>query len=504
MNRVEGPATYLDFYDEQPLVAENSFVRAEPQRGFPPTYAEVQAQLPEPIWDGHRAVIDCYDRTWQLAFRHLKPVSSANGFVAPYIDTAFNECLFMWDSAFILLFARYGARAFDFQRTLDNFYAKQHPDGFISREIKQWDGGDRFHRHDLVSTGPNVLPWTEWEHYLNFGDRDRIARVFPPLLAYHRWMRTYRTWPDGSYFTSGLGSGMDNQPRERDAEGCQLRHGHLTWIDATAQALLSAQLLGRMAEVLERTDEIADLRREAEALTALINEQLWDDARGFYCDRGRDGRLRSLETIGAYWALLAGCVPAERRERFVAHLRDEGSFARPHRVPSIAANHPDYADDGDYWRGGVWPPTNYMILRGLSGIGEDALAHQIGRNHLDNVVAVFEQTGTLWENYAPESPKPGRPAKGDFVGWSGLGPVAVLFEYVFGLRPDAMRNVLEWDLRLVERHGVHRYPFGRDGLVTLEAAARDSVHDRPSISAQSTVPLSLVVRWEGGEQTLQL
>jgi hypothetical protein len=36
----------------------------------------------------------------------------------------------MWDSAFILLFARYGSRAFDFQRTLDNFYAKQHPDGY--------------------------------------------------------------------------------------------------------------------------------------------------------------------------------------------------------------------------------------------------------------------------------------------------------------------------------------------------------------------------------------
>jgi hypothetical protein len=81
--------------------------------------------------------------------------------VSNFIDTAFNNCLFMWDSAFILLFARYrthththtartarteyafvlmnavaspagryGSRAFDFQRTLDNFYAKQHPDGY--------------------------------------------------------------------------------------------------------------------------------------------------------------------------------------------------------------------------------------------------------------------------------------------------------------------------------------------------------------------------------------
>ncbi len=66
------------------------------------------------------------------AFRNIKPAGTENGFVSNFIDTAFNNCLFMWDSAFILLFARYGSRAFDFQRTLDNFYAKQHPDGYTS------------------------------------------------------------------------------------------------------------------------------------------------------------------------------------------------------------------------------------------------------------------------------------------------------------------------------------------------------------------------------------
>jgi len=37
-----------------------------------------------------------------------------------------------------------GSRAFDFQRTLDNLYAKQHPDGFICREIVEADGSDLF------------------------------------------------------------------------------------------------------------------------------------------------------------------------------------------------------------------------------------------------------------------------------------------------------------------------------------------------------------------------
>ena len=50
-----------------------------------------------------------------------------------------------------------------------------------------------------------MLAWAEWEHYRNFGDRDRLARVFPVLCAYHQWLRAYRTWPDGSLLVDGLG-----------------------------------------------------------------------------------------------------------------------------------------------------------------------------------------------------------------------------------------------------------------------------------------------------------
>lgn len=51
---------------------------------------------------------------------------------------------------------------------------------------------------------------------------------------------------------------------------------------------------------------------------------------------------------------------------------------------------------------------------------------------------VFVDTGTIWENLAPEllvggpgrqaAAVPGDISKGDFVGWGGIGPVAVFFE----------------------------------------------------------------------------
>ena len=52
-----------------------------------------------------------------------------------------------------------------------------------------------------------------------------------------------------------------------------------------------------------------------------------------------------------------------------------------------------------------------------SGVRE---ARTIALNHVDNVLQVFQKTGTVWENYAPESAAPGEPAKPDFVGWTGL------------------------------------------------------------------------------------
>jgi hypothetical protein len=59
------------------------------------------------------------------------------------------------------------------------------------------------------------------------------------------------------------------------------------------------------------------------------------------------------------------------------------------------------------------------------------------------------------------------------VGWAGLSPVAGLIEYVLGLRADAPNGRLLWDVRLLEEHGVLRYPFGREGVLDLAAQRAD-------------------------------
>ena len=257
-----------------------------------------------------------------------------------------------------------------------------------------------------------------------------------------------------------------------------------------------------MADALGCREEVADLREERDRLSLAVNERMWNEETSFYHDELADGTLSEVKTIGAYWALLAGVVPQERIALFVGHLQDPSGFGRPHRVPSLSADHPEYDAGGGYWLGGVWPPTNYMVLRGLDQAGYHELAHEISREDLDHVARVFGETRTLWENYAPERAAPGNRAKDDFVGWSGLAPVAGLFEYVLGLRADARNGRLLWDVRLQERHGVNGYPFGRDGVLDLSCAARSAAGEEPEIQIRSTVPLELVVRWNGRQKTV--
>ncbi len=499
--------TPYDTYVRNPLVARNTFLQSSPDAAALPSFAEASRHLPEPFWQGHGAAIACAVEAWKLAFANLRRPEPASGFVARFIDPAFNDCVFLWDSCFMTLFGRYGARAFPFIRTLDNFYAKQHPDGFICREIGRALGDDRFARFDPSSTGPNVLAWAEWEHYRNFGDRERLARVFPVLRAYHQWLRAYRTWPDGSSWSTGWGCGMDNQPRlpaGMPYGDPERYHGHMTWVDATLQQVLSARLLDRMGQTLGAEAAVADMREEAARLGRFANDHLWNDAERFYCDRLAGGGVTRVKSVGGYWALLAGIVPPARLAPFLAHLEDPRTFKRPHRVPSLSADDPSYDPRGGYWRGAVWAPTTYMVLRGLTEVGRDALAHEIGRNHLDHVVAVFEKTGTLYENYAPESAAPGVPAKPDFVGWTGLPPIAVLLEYVFGLRPDGAARRLLWDVRLTEAHGVRRYPLGPDVSIDLSCAARRGPGDPPRVEATASGPVTLELRWAGGSRLLEL
>jgi len=489
------------FYEKNPYVEKNTFLTQSATISPTYKYEDSKDRLPMPVWEGHEDTIACYQHVLKVAFDNFKSPNPISGLISPFIDTAFNGNLFMWDSAFNVMYGKYFTQVADFQVTLDNFYARQHKDGFICRELSEEEPGDRFSRDDPGSTGPNILPWAEWEYYCSTNNKERLSKVFDPLCGYYRWLMNNRAWQDGSYWSSGLACGMDNQPRQAEGYDPMVSHGFMSWIDMCSQQYLSATILLKMAKELGREAEVSWLLDETELLYKIINEKMWSDTDSFYYDTRRDGSHSGVKTIGAYWTLLAGLVPEERQERFIAHLDNEKEFKRTHRIPALSYDNPHYQADGGYFCGGVWPQTNYMVLSGLRKAGYENLAYEIACNHVHNITEVYNNTGAVYENYAPESANPGNPAKADYVGWAGLGPVSVLFEYVFGIISDAVNRKITWRVNRLEKHGIMRLPLG-NFTVDLICEKRENDAEEPKISIKSERPVTVEVIWNGNSKIM--
>ena len=62
--------------------------------------------------------------------------------------------------------------------------------------------------------------------------------------------------------------------------------------------------------------------------------------------------------------------------------------------------------------------------------GEADFAEDAARRYYNGVAAIYEKTGTIWENSSPEQCENQKTwAGGDFCGWGALAPVALPVEF---------------------------------------------------------------------------
>ena len=66
-----------------------------------PTFEKTRPLLPSPVYDANPGYVAMYWKTWELAFRNFHEPKPGSGFVSQFIDAAFNQCTFRWDSYFI-------------------------------------------------------------------------------------------------------------------------------------------------------------------------------------------------------------------------------------------------------------------------------------------------------------------------------------------------------------------------------------------------------------------
>ncbi|MGB5227697.1 MAG: trehalase family glycosidase [Eudoraea sp.] len=408
-----------------------------------------------------------YNKALEITKSKVRGGDSEPFFKKPFVDAAFSDNIFLWDTCFIVAFAKYHLDELPVYQALDNFYGRIEEDGFICREYRK-DGRPLWSKDHPVSINPPLLAFAETEIYGLKKDVARLQKAYPILkknFEFH--VNTYQG-EDKLFWGDTLGMGMDNIPRFPRGwttdKGNGMTHHELgeklgkmsgstgderlnsfireyvntlqgVWndegrlVDFTAQMAMYALQLKFIANEIGATDDIQFYEDFHAEVKDALNSLCWNDEDAFYYDLGFEKQIKRKH-IGMYWTLLGELVPEKHMDRFLAHLTNPDEFYRKTPLPALSADDPDYKGWGDYWLGGVWAPTSYMVLKGLSANGKHELAQNLATKTYAAVAEVFEATHTFWENYAPDLISYGMPAKKDFCGWTGLVPIAIYKEYI--------------------------------------------------------------------------
>ncbi len=392
---------------------------------------------------------EMYDRALEIAETKVRGGPQHPVYKTPFVDAAFSESIFLWDTCFIACYAKYHQDRLPIANALDNFYDRQEPDGYICREYTG-TGAPFWPKDHPVSINPPLLAFAELELHSVTDDAARLAAVYPKLVRFHDYIRRTLRQPDGLYISDAFGSGMDNIPRHPsgwsdDGAGIALTNLHPDifvydgpspkWnrqgrsVDMSAQMVLFAKDLARIAHLIGRSESAKEWESIAAETAEAINQNCWSETDGFYYDLGYDQQIPRAH-IGAYWMLLADAVPADRLARFLQPLNDPEKFDRKLPTATLPGNSPLFRSDGGYWRGSIWAPTSYMVIRGLRTVGQDEMARSMALRLYAAVAEVYRATGTFWENYAPDAYAPGNESRSDFCGWSAIFPITLWHEYV--------------------------------------------------------------------------
>ena len=165
--------------------------------------------LPQPILPAHPDWVELYWKAWELAVQNIAHGTPQNGFAESYLDDAFSENIFQWDTCFIIQYARYGWHCLPVLPALDNFYHKQETDGYICREYRGCNGAALWSKSSADATNPD--PGTY--------DLDTLEALFRTenlgMLITGHWLR-------GALVAPGVRMSFGFRPLPRKAQDATL------------------------------------------------------------------------------------------------------------------------------------------------------------------------------------------------------------------------------------------------------------------------------------------
>lgn len=402
-------------------------------------------------------------------------------------DDSYGKCQLLWDTMFVL--NAYAALDDDIliRDVFRNYWAA------IDNNPEAPKGSFRFGmvpgviNPTLPPVGYSqtpILAWGALMVYRQTHDRTLLEESFPYLLAFDRWYSTERDVDgdglieQGAYKPAAIANTLQTAKFESfdfhpAVDGMKLtRHprrpesgewyGDIEGVDTTCALLIAERATAEIARELGHEDAARGLEETIGRRVAAIRKWMWDPETRFFYSIGRDTHAKiRVRTLQAFLTLAAGAATPEQAEALVARLKDPRQWWAPFPIPTVAMDDPAFQAHG-FWRGDMWPPTNYLVALGLMRFGY----HEIARDLTERMLTLLAEKGVN-ERYDATS---GDPLGVDNYCWTALvWSMAVHARYGVGedyrtirVPPDAVGRRLKL--------GKLEVAFPRKGEVEIKTA----------------------------------
>ena len=222
-------------------------------------------------------------------------------------------------------------------------------------------------------------------------------------------------------------SGQDDLPNWEEA-AFDDSAGTLTLdcVDLNSLYALDAYCLAQIAGILNNSEDYESYLREYQQMKDLINSQLWSEREGFYLDRRWDGRFSTRKAASNFFPLLARIPDEKRAALMIRHLLNPKEFWGDYVLPSVSRDDPLFKDQ-QYWRGMIWPPTNYLVYQGLKTAGFDPVAAEFAKKSQALFLRNFQNFQLCPENFDSRTGEAGGQR---FQSWGPLFALVALEEYL--------------------------------------------------------------------------
>lgn len=332
--------------------------------------------------------------------------------VTPSLSSAAHNGFWSWDSWKHAA----GVAAFDpalAASVIESVFDHQRDDGMVPDAV--------FYNRDGVNwnernTKPPLAAWAVWQVYHAGRDLAFLRRLYPRLVAYHRWwydardrcgfgICSYGATLDPANDTdkavaeaASWESGTDSAPRFDDVTVLPGRTGFTIDQESVClNAYLAAEKdhLTLIARAVGSSDTFP-----SKQVASYVRDRMYDAGTGWFYDT-IDGqplvdRGKGVEGVIPLWAGIA-TLPQTVAVR--AALLDPARFGTPVPCPSVAADSPAFAPER-HWRGPVWLDQLAFAVEGLRRAGfsweADALTEKVFAN-ADGLAG----DAPLHENYHP-------------------------------------------------------------------------------------------------------